>query len=123
MKIKSLRIRLLKTGCTRFVLLIGSKAIKIPRFDYGWAQSLRGLLANMQEVEFSPIDPRACPITFHIPGGWLLVMKRCEPISDEQWQTINNSCPGVWMPIPVERRKRDSFGVLNGQVVAVDYGS
>jgi len=105
------------------VILTRKYAIKIPRFDYGWAQGLRGLLANMQEVEFSSLNNKACPVLFHIFGGWLLVMPRCEPLSDNDWNMIKSTCVGDWLPIPVEYRKRDSFGILDGRIVAVDYGS
>ena len=89
---------------------------------------LYGLLANMQEREFSSITnigrtPFACPVIMSIPGGWLNVMPRCEPLSDDQWDEVQSRCPGSFLPIPVEYGKRDSFGVLDGRIVVVDYGS
>lgn len=115
-------IKLCKSGCTRLVLLVGKYAIKIPRFDYGWKLGLCGLLANMQEKEFSPISEKACSVILSIPGGFLNVMPRCDPITDSQWSDIKSACPLSWLPLPVEL-KRDSFGVYKNRVVVVDYGS
>ncbi|WP_058733851.1 hypothetical protein [Sphingomonas sanguinis] len=111
---------ILRDGVTRLVVLIGWLAIKLPRFDRGWKAGLIGLLANMQEREFAPACPRAAPVLFSLWGGWLIVMPRCRPLTDEEWAT----CPELddWSGTPVEP-KRSSFGVLNGKIVAVDYGS
>lgn len=127
-----------KHGCTRFVFLTKNYAIKIPQFNYEWKHFLLGLLANMQEVSFSKIkDDRLCPIKFYIPGGWLLIMPKCEPISSEIFIDLditrfwpnnkedyhpNNTCERAEYNVPVEY-KQDSFGFLNGKIVAIDYGS
>jgi hypothetical protein len=116
-------LKIITKGCTRLVVLIGPWAFKLPRFDLGWKMGLHGLLANMQEHDFAPTDPLACPVSFYLPGGWLSVMPRCIPLTDEEWDDVQHRCPGSFLPIPVEYRKRDSFGTLNGRVVAVDYGS
>ncbi|MFW6130532.1 MAG: hypothetical protein ACOC56_05045 [Atribacterota bacterium] len=128
----------IKHGCTRFVFLTKKYAIKIPQFKYGWKHFLLGLLANLQEVSFSKInDERLCPIKFYIPGGWLLIMPKCELISREVFFDLdisrfwpnnkedyhpNNTCERVEYNVPVEN-KQDSFGYLNGKIVAIDYGS
>ena len=107
-----------KQGSTRFVILTKQYAIKIPQFK--WRNFLLGLLANMQEVQFSKLnDTRLCPVKFYIPGGWLIVMPRCEIISDEMF--FNLDLKNFYL-IPVENKK-DSFGYYNGKVVAIDYGS
>ncbi len=41
------------TGVTRTVFLCGRLAFKLPCMRYGWRLFLQGLLANMQEREFS----------------------------------------------------------------------
>ena len=122
--------RRLAWGSTRIVVLTRRWAIKLPR-PTEWRLFLHGLLANMQERQWSSLhDPRLCPVKWSLPGGWLVVMPRAEPISDDAWAVMN---PEAWcgereedeMPycIPVEA-KRDSFGRLpNGRIVAVDYGT
>jgi hypothetical protein len=128
---------IMRKGATRVVLLTKKYAIKFPRF-YGWEHFLRGLLANMQEVEFNTMkDERLCPVKFYIPGGWLLVMPRCTPITEQTFLNLDiarfwpnesedyhpdNECDPRGFNAPVEN-KQDSFGWYNGEIVAIDYGS
>lgn len=121
---------MLMRGATRAVLLTKRHAFKVPRLA-SWRLFLCGLLANMQEREFSRTGWRElCPVLFSIPGGWLVVMPRAEPLSDYRWAEIDEWLPqnreGCDYVVPVER-KRDSFGWLVeqgvGRIVAVDYGS
>jgi hypothetical protein len=120
----------LRYGTTRTVLLIGCWAVKIPAFTE-WRLFLQGLLANMQEATFSRAGwPQLCPVLWSLPGGWLVVMRRTEPLTREQflgldyaeWIKRGEDLPtGEWV-IPVEN-KQDSFGHLDGVIVAVDYGN
>lgn len=129
----------IKGGCTRSVILIGNYAIKIPRLNYGWRLFLTGLLCNMQEVAFSKInDKRMCPVLWFIKGGFLLVMPRCEQLTEDEFNTLrikyfwdkeSKATNGYYgdCKIPVEH-KIDSFGWhkwdgVNDSVVAIDYGS
>jgi len=123
----------LKGGCTRHVLLVGRYAIKIPRLNYGWQLFLKGMLGNIQEVLFSSMnDKRMCPVLFSLPGGFLLVMPRCEAVSVDRFEildiTVFNSeydydaQKFIRCKVPVER-KPDSFGIYQNRIVAVDYGS
>lgn len=128
----------IRNGTTRFVILTKHWAFKIPQFRYAWRHFLMGLLANMQERQFATMkDSRMCPIKFYIPGGWLVVMPRCKELSDEDFTNLNidmfweesnvRELKGTTIffgdfKIPVEH-KQDSFGWLNGKIVAIDYGS
>lgn len=117
-----------KKGATRIVVLSGGYAFKFP-YPYTWRHFLTGLLANIQEYEFSTLkDDRMCPILFRIWGGWLCVMPRCEELTQDDFDKLNYR---LFRPehhiegkckVPVEN-KRDSFGWLNGNIVAIDYGS
>ena len=127
-----------KKGRTRFVIIIYHWAIKVPQFRYKWSNFLEGLLCNIQEVKFSKMkDDRMCPIKFYIPGGWLVVMPRCESITDLDYSNIDinkfwpaanedyhpdNMCDKIKFNVPVEQ-KQDSFGYYNDNIVAIDYGS
>ena len=110
-------------GATRAVLLVGRLAVKVPRIST-WRTFLNGLLANMQEREFARTGwPELCPVVFSVPGGWLLVMRRAEPLSDAEWCTVHPEwADREEYAVPVEM-KRDSFGVLDGRIVAIDYGT
>lgn len=116
-------------GATRCVLLTKRHAFKVPRL-VSWRLFLCGLLANMQEREFSRAGWRElCPVLFSLPGGWLVVMPRAEPLTDGEWDFMDIVGDREKWPdrgdyvVPVEM-KRDSFGWIEGRgVVAVDYGS
>jgi hypothetical protein len=117
-------------GTHRVVYLVGPYAIKRPVFR-PWRLFLCGLLANMQEATFSDAGwSELCPVVFAMPGGWFNIMRRAEPITNEQFAKLNYSewirggqalPDGDWI-IPVEN-KQCSFGILDGRIVAVDYGS
>lgn len=113
-------------GCTRFVILVGSWAIKVPQFHYQWRHFLLGLLANMQERHWWSTFPKPelCPVVWSMPGGWLLIMKRAEPMTREQFDDIDLHKwvdKGDWV-VPAEP-KMDSFGWYDGRLVAIDYGN
>lgn len=114
-----------RQGITREVLLTDHYAIKIPKLIYGWHKFLCGLLANMQEVTFARAGLAGlCPIVFSVPGGWLLVMHRAEPLSNDEWQLFDakSFCERTEYTIPAEF-KQSSFGKLDGKIVAIDYGN
>jgi len=117
-------MRIDRTGCTRIVILFGNYAIKLPCLDE-WRLFLHGLLANMQERRFSKEGwPELCPVVFSAPGGWLLIMKRAKEMTNQEFETFDSrawSDRGDYI-IPVEH-KSNSFGWLNGEIVAIDYGN
>lgn len=120
-------IRMVERGCSRMVLLVGPYAFKFPSARYGWRQFLNGLIHNMNEraIWRGTRDSRLCPILFSIRGGWLVVMKRAEMLSEANlaqidlnlWaRSLDESCVASVEPKP------DSFGWLGHTLVAVDYG-
>jgi hypothetical protein len=114
-------------GATRAVLLLGRYAFKVP-FAFSWKHFLLGLIANMQEVSFSRAGwPELAPVVAHLPGGLLVVMRRCEPLTEEQWAAFEPSIANGWLVgddyyVPAEP-KQSSYGFLNGRIVALDYGN
>ncbi len=114
-------------GATRTVVLVGRYAFKLPSLRYGWRPFLRGLIANGIERDWwrSETNEGLCPILFALPLGFLVVMPRCEPVTnltDDLYQEFVNRDGYV---LPVEN-KEDSFGWLGGdggRLVAVDYGN
>jgi hypothetical protein len=112
----------IKCGATRVVLLIWKYAVKIPTF-YSWKLFLNGLLANLQEIEWSGFDDFLCPVLFGCPGGWFLVMPRVATfrgaIKRKLFTTMTKK-DGYTLPA---ENKPGHFGLLNGKLVTVDYGS
>ncbi len=115
-------------GATRTVLLIGAYAIKVPRlFSWAacWRNFLLGLIANMQEAEWGVTGfPEFCPVLFSIPGGFLVVMSRADPLTEEQFDSIDweTFCNKQDYYCFVER-KIENMGLYQGRIVAVDYGN
>lgn len=109
-----------KEGTSRIVLLISNYAIKIPNIKR-WRSLLHGLIANMNETKFSKInDGRLANVLFNIPGGFLIVMERCEPVKKSNKELID-FCNNGEFKIPAEI-KNSSFGIIDGNLKAVDYG-
>lgn len=111
---------MLAWGCNRITLLIGPYALKIPR-PSSWHNLLYGLLNNIHEAAWSKSSACACPVLFRIPGGWLNVMPRCRILDEDEFRTFDSAAFCQVSGLRVER-KPDSFGWLNGKIVAVDYG-
>jgi hypothetical protein len=114
----------IRRGCTRLVLLVGPWAVKLPHFLRGWRDGLYGLCGNMNEAERSGA-PAACPVLWHIPGGFLLIMRRADALDDEEFAGLD--APALCDPHPALRSAENtasSFGRLpDGRVVCVDYGA
>ncbi|WP_109437834.1 hypothetical protein [Aquimarina sp. AU119] len=113
-------------GATRIVILTKKYAIKIPNILF-WRMFLYGLLGNMQENSFSKMKYKGmCPVLFSFPGGFLNIMPRCRVLSRNEWDYMHvyKQCKRLHkdVNIPVEL-KYDSFGWLNDNIVAIDYGS
>lgn len=107
----------LRQGHSRTVIITRKWAFKFPSLRH-WRGFLYGLLNNMAEVEWSGFNQSFCPVRFSLPGGFLVVMPRCAPVDASYSDEMEEICLGhFWI-----EDKLDSFGILNGQVVAVDYG-
>jgi hypothetical protein len=114
----SLNIKIVK-GSSRYVILIGTLAYKLPRIAIGhsrkWINFLQGLIANCRESELSSFSNELCPTVLNL-FGFMLVMNRAESLSDSEWeqyQPIRNS---------LGENKKDSYGKLKGRIVVLDYG-
>ena len=106
-------------GTTRYVVLIGSWAIKVPVF-WRWGHFLRGLLGNMLERDvwrWSDLPTRRwlCPVLFALPGGWLLVMRRAEVVASLTPSERVELCR-LFNDV-----HEDNVGRCDGQIVMVDY--
>lgn len=124
-------MRWIRSGITREVFLVGQYAIKVPSFRT-WRHFVQGILCNLNERTWWQLtrDERLCPVLFSIPGGFLIVMRRADALAPageyaesfgmltrERIQERLENLIGF----PVEP-KPDSLGVLDGRIVAIDYG-
>ena len=117
---------ILKYGTTRVVFLTKRYAIKFPAL-VEWRLFLLGLLGNIHERKWSILQrycDKLCPVVYANRYGLVLIMLRAKPLSREQYFDIdfNDFQKGDGFILPIEN-KQDSFGYLNGRIVAVDYGS
>lgn len=115
-------------GVTRAVLLIGPYAVKVPRLRYGWANLLSGLLSNMTEARFAGLANQfcLCPTVLSVPGGFLNVQRRCQALTDDEWEMTRLNHDDVhgrgdWQGMACDF-KRDNFGTIGGRIVLLDYG-
>ena len=107
-----------RRGRNRWVLLTRRWALKFPTLA-DWRSFLFGLLNNMNEADWA--GPGRCPVKWRAPGGFLIVMPRAEIMTDEQFASFD--APGFCERHQVNaEHKPDSFGFLDGEVVAVDFG-
>ena len=129
-----------KVGATRAVLCVGCLAFKFPVF-WNWQLLLHGLLANMQEAEWSPyrnLHARALAhVYFAGPLGLFNVMERGVPMSAVELEWFSG-CGGAnfssrWGYLPVERKPidfmrrlvpypREMAAETGDNIMAVDYG-
>lgn len=115
-------------GATRTVLLTKRYALKFPTCRYGWQHFLAGLLANMQERVFGRTGwPELCPVLLSDPFGFLVVMPKADEFkSQHKWLAMSKKEFKRFVEkdgyhVPAEN-KPDSFGVLKGRPVVIDYG-
>ena len=115
------QMKLVTSGHSRLVLLLGRWAIKFPRVT-SWSGFLRGLLGNLTERSWR-YWPGVCPIVWAAPLGLMLVCQRARELTDEEWEAGVYKEVALSLGVAYIEDKRDSFGVLeSGEVVVVDYG-
>jgi hypothetical protein len=121
-------MKVISKGTTRWVIFLGDYAIKIPSL-MGYTYFLHGLLANIYEKRnyeyakqgFYQIE-KFCPIVFFLPLGIMSIMKKTKVLSIGEYASFdyNSFCKMNEVTFNIEN-KNDSFGYLNGRIVAIDY--
>ena len=106
---------------SRRVFLLGRITIKVPRPR----SVLHGLRCNRWEREmwyrWRPVFgwESLCPILFADPLGLVVVMPRAQQrVTVEEIQAATP----VYFPEPTYETKAEVFGLVNGRVLALDYG-
>ncbi|WP_448607587.1 hypothetical protein [Paenimyroides ceti] len=114
-------------GCTRIVLLVGNWAIKIPNFCYSMDHFLKGCLANWNERSYyksfikckykGNMAKHAAPSLFCFWFGLFQIQVRCKPLKRD----LTNKEKRFFTPLCGTDNKRQNFGILNGNIVCLDY--
>ena len=117
-------MKLINTGASRIVILLGQYAVKIPRIIkprchfYGKLITfLQGWKANRAEYLWSKenIFPFLCAVKWSFLFSIVIVMKKASPITQEEYNKLNMFNFGY-------EHKLDSYGKVKGKIVVVDYG-
>lgn len=116
----------IKKGTTRTVILVGSYAIKVPRFwhqysGHRWKIFLRGILANIDESFWWKCafqKEKLCPVLWKSPLGFILVMKRAEPLTEEEYD--KEKFENEFKLLPLDN-KMINFGKVENRIVLIDY--
>lgn len=136
-----------KTGMHRVVWFVGRWVLKFPRIHLlhytrffpilnprklkEWAESWSRIAGGNFEVNRNEgarwrasknkesYGIPLCPIRFCLPYGLLVVMRRAEPLN--RALTAEEKSLG-FQALDGDGLKPDSYGLLDGQLVAIDYG-
>jgi len=74
------------------------------------------VIANIPHTALEDTKEHLCPVLWCSWGGWLLIMKRTEPVDRENWKPIENLFKVCG------DHKPGNYGMLDGRQVMVDYG-
>ena len=106
----------IKFGCTRTVFLFKNNVLKIPRAHHGWKFFLLGIIANLNEKEWSSYGlEMLAPVKFCSPFGLFLIMQRAEELKGTEIDYDK------FKSIPLDPHEAN-FGLIDGKIVCFDYG-
>ena len=118
------RRRLRLRGRHRRALVVGSIAIKVPR----WGRLRAAARANREEARiwregWQRYYPELCPVIACLPFGIALVMPAVRLMSPSEWEVFRDSdAHPDRVPDPeLYENKLGEWGWLNGRPVVVDY--
>lgn len=114
----------IRKGSTRFAFLFGRWVIKVPRWTE-WRLFLRGLLANLQERQWSRTgDDRIARVYVADPIGLMLVMERAQslPKTFRQRHLDASLAQGRFDGLPQDFHI-GNFGFRGRTLIMIDYGS
>lgn len=114
-----------KKGCTRWVICIDNVAFKFPALT-NWRMFNLGRKANIKEWERSWLSDQRISYAktlLCVRGGLLNIQQRAKMFSRSEWLDRAGDIIIVKdVMFPHVEMKMDSFGYINGKIVAVDYG-
>ncbi len=113
-------------GVTRLVFVFSTFVIKVPKPRH-WRNFLRGLIGNINEGDTwkwnsgkyeKGTSHLLCPVIWSMWGGWLLIMKRAEPITTKQEGEVFRQ--DDWALFKGDD-SLSNYGLLDGVCVKIDY--
>ncbi len=111
-------------GAHRQVFLTKSYVLKVPRRD---AVS-SGRRANRTETDTwkTTHNKDLCPVICGSASGWFIIMPFARPLTDEEFDEFlekdAQTTSSPFIPNYGSDFKRSNYGMLNGQIVKIDYG-
>lgn len=119
----------LANGSTRWAVMTKNWVFKFPYINRGWTAFLRGLISNHNETtvtRYLRVDV-FIPVSFSLPLGLLVVMRRATPATKHDYaEWVAVSCeskhPSVVSSL-VGMTSAKSIGRYQGKVRAFDYGT
>src|SRR5260370_14979856 len=111
-------------GAHRQVFLTKSYVLKVPRRD---AVS-SGRRANRTETDTwkTTHNKDLCPVICGSASGWFIIMPFARPLTDEEFDEFlekdAQTLSSPFIPNYGSDFKRSNYGMLNGQLVKIDYG-
>src|SRR6267154_759327 len=80
-------------GSTRWAILVGKYAIKIPSLS-NYEDFLKGLLSNAAESQWSKTmnwTKKFCPVLFTLPGYFMVIMPRVQVLSENEFMRYEHT--------------------------------
>jgi hypothetical protein len=122
-------VKVIRTGVSRTVWLVGRWAVKVPSLrggsTGGWLHSFcQGVLANQSERTWSGFESwqgKVAPVLHCWLGGIVNVYPRCQPVPHDDYWARDQPDLDPELGIDPGDRKACNYGLLDGQVVRVDY--
>lgn len=107
----------------------GRYVIGAGKFTLKLAHGYSGQLRNGRErVRGKAGRSDLCPVMYSLFSDWLLITPRALPLTQTQWLSLRvmlaDDALSILSPFAAGfvKFKEESFGVLNGAIVAVEYG-
>lgn len=122
-------MRICTKGVTRIVIILDTVVVKVPNFTHKWNHFLKGIIGNIEEHntwryntgDFDTGNSHLlCPVVWCSWLGFILIMKKAEPLSTEQWEAITDISEHK-LHFPGDDTI-SNYGYYCGRLVKIDYG-
>lgn len=116
-------------GVTRIVFVFRHVVVKIPKFYVQWDHFLKGIIGNIEEGRTWRYNSGKyergtsyllCPVIWTSWGGWILIMKRAEPLTRDQWDLVCNLLD-EYQKYFAGDDTMNNYGILDSKLVKIDY--
>jgi hypothetical protein len=125
-------------GVTRIVFVFKHVVVKVPK-PFVWSHFLRGILSNINEDNTwkwntgkfeKGTSYLLCPVIWRSVGGWILIMKRAQPIAEKFDKIFKGDGTVIHVKLNCDEHIKyfpgddtvSNYGKLDGRLVKIDYG-